>query len=233
MKPSINAKILLLGAVLVSCSWRGPASSDSGRAPSSAEGALNSGELEAPAAKVLGQYLALLNEGSFLTREQAHEKLEKIPANEKDLSGKDVAYIFNASQMRAVSGSESLKSVLIEYRVVGSVDSEAGFQQIPEVAVFALFNLQDRGALYIGPSIEVYEGMVIGNVSRGKDMTVNPTRGKHLTNMRASGSDEALTLTPPLKLTLERGLEIMADDELLEITPQSIRLRKKILDWKR
>ncbi|NCN26871.1 hypothetical protein GW915_04785 [bacterium] len=142
MKPSINAKILLLGAVLVSCSWRGPASSDSGRAPSSAEGALNSGELEAPAAKVLGQYLALLNEGSFLTREQAHEKLEKIPANEKDLSGKDVAYIFNASQMRAVSGSESLKSVLIEYRVVGSVDSEAGFQQIPEVAVFALFNLQ-------------------------------------------------------------------------------------------
>ena len=94
---------------------------------------------------------------------------------------------------------------------------------------FALYNLQNRGALYISPNIEVYEGMVVGNVSKGADMTVNPTRGKHLTNMRASGSDEALYLTPPLKLTLERGLEIMADDELLEITPKSIRLRKKIL----
>jgi GTP-binding protein len=94
---------------------------------------------------------------------------------------------------------------------------------------FALYNLQNRGALYISPNIEVYEGMVVGNVSKGADMTVNPTRGKHLTNMRASGSDEALYLTPPLKLTLERGLEIIADDELLEITPKSIRLRKKIL----
>ncbi|MFH1671771.1 MAG: translational GTPase TypA [Candidatus Portnoybacteria bacterium] len=92
---------------------------------------------------------------------------------------------------------------------------------------YALYNLQDRGALYIGPNIEVYEGMVVGNVSKGKDMAVNPTKGKHLTNMRASGSDEALNLTPPMKLTLERGLEIMADDELLEITPQSVRLRKK------
>jgi len=94
---------------------------------------------------------------------------------------------------------------------------------------YALYNLQERGALYIGPNIEVYEGMVIGNVSKGIDMTVNPTKGKHLTNMRASGADEALYLTPPLKLTLERGLEIMADDELLEITPRSVRLRKKVL----
>jgi len=117
----------------------------------------------------------------------------------------------------------------IKRRQVGSMISMATGKALG----FALFNLQDRGALYIGPSIEVYEGMVIGNVSRGKDMTVNPTRGKHLTNMRASGSDEALTLTPPLKLTLERGLEIMTDDELLEITPRAIRLRKKILDWKR
>jgi len=95
---------------------------------------------------------------------------------------------------------------------------------------YALYNLQDRGTLYIDPNIEVYKGMVIGNVSKGTDMTVNPTKGKHLTNMRASGSDEALTLTPPVKLTLERGLEIMTDDELLEITPRSIRLRKKILN---
>jgi len=94
---------------------------------------------------------------------------------------------------------------------------------------YALYNLQDRGTLYIGPNIEVYEGMVIGNVSKGTDMTVNPTKGKQLTNMRASGSDDALNLTPPMRLTLERGLEIVADDELLEITPQSIRLRKKIL----
>jgi len=94
---------------------------------------------------------------------------------------------------------------------------------------YALYNLQDRGALYIGPNIEVYEGMVVGNVSKGLDMTVNPTKGKQLTNMRASGSDDALNLTPPMKLTLERGLDIMADDELLEITPLSVRLRKKQL----
>lgn len=94
---------------------------------------------------------------------------------------------------------------------------------------YALYNLQDRGTLYIGPNIEVYEGMVIGNVSKGTDMAVNPTKGKHLTNMRASGFDDALNLTPPMKLTLERGLEIMADNELLEITPQSVRLRKKVL----
>jgi len=94
---------------------------------------------------------------------------------------------------------------------------------------YALYNLQDRGALYIGPNIEVYEGMVIGNVSRGDDMAVNPTKGKNLTNVRASGSDDALTLTPHIALTLEHGLEIISDDELLEITPKSIRLRKKTL----
>ena len=94
---------------------------------------------------------------------------------------------------------------------------------------YALYNLQDRGTLYICPNIEVYEGMVIGNVSKGADMAVNPTKGKQLTNVRASGSDDALNLTPPMKLTLERGLEIMTDDELLEITPLSVRLRKKVL----
>ncbi len=76
---------------------------------------------------------------------------------------------------------------------------------------YALYNLQDRGALYIGPNTEVYEGMVIGNISKGIDMAVNPTKGKQLTNMRASGSDEALNLTPPIKLTLKRGLDIIAD----------------------
>jgi GTP-binding protein len=94
---------------------------------------------------------------------------------------------------------------------------------------FALFNLQERGDLYIKPTVEVYEGMVIGNVAKGQDMTVNPTKGKQLTNMRSSGADEAINLTPPLELTIERGLEIMHDDEYLEITPHHVRLRKQIL----
>ncbi|PIR92636.1 translational GTPase TypA [Candidatus Falkowbacteria bacterium CG10_big_fil_rev_8_21_14_0_10_44_15] len=94
---------------------------------------------------------------------------------------------------------------------------------------FSLWNLQNRGVLYIGPNIEIYEGMVIGNVAKGNDLTVNPTKGKQLTNMRSKASDEALLLTPPLELTLERGLEIMRADEYLEITPQSVRLRKQLL----
>ena len=94
---------------------------------------------------------------------------------------------------------------------------------------FSLANLQERGSLYIEPTTEVYEGMVIGNVSKGHDMAVNPIKGKQLTNMRASGADEAIHLTPPLKLTIERGLEIMGEDEYLEITPESVRLRKKYL----
>ncbi len=93
---------------------------------------------------------------------------------------------------------------------------------------YSLANLQERGMLYIGPGTDVYEGMVIGNVSKGIDLTVNPIKGKHLTNMRASRADEALNLTPPLLLTLERGLEIMAEDEYLEITPNNVRLRKQI-----
>jgi len=113
----------------------------------------------------------------------------------------------------------------IKRREVGSMVSMATGKTLG----FSLYNLQERGTIYISPNIEVYEGMVIGNVSKGIDMAVNPTKGKQLTNMRASGSDDALNLTPPMKLTLERGLEIMADDELLEITPKSVRLRKKVL----
>jgi len=113
----------------------------------------------------------------------------------------------------------------IKRRQVGSMVSMATGKTLG----FALSNLQDRGVLYIGPNVEVYKGMVIGNVSKGADMAVNPTKWKQLTNVRASGSDDALNLTPPMKLTLERWLEIMADDELLEITPKSVRLRKKVL----
>ncbi len=94
---------------------------------------------------------------------------------------------------------------------------------------FSLWNLQDRGSLYIGPAVEVYEGMVIGDTSKGEEMMVNPTKGKQLSNVRSSGSDEALTLTPHRPLSIEIGLEIMADDEYLEVTPQSVRLRKQIL----
>ncbi len=94
---------------------------------------------------------------------------------------------------------------------------------------FSLWNLQDRGVLYISPNVEVYEGMVIGNVAKGNDMAVNPIKGKQLTNVRASGSDEAIILTPPWDLSLERGLSIMNDDEYLEITPKNIRLRKQLL----
>ena len=94
---------------------------------------------------------------------------------------------------------------------------------------FSLGTLQDRGVLYIAPTAEVYEGMVIGYTSKGDDMVVNPTKGKQLTNMRASGSDGTIQLTPPFDLTLERALGIMRDDEYLEITPTDIRLRKKYL----
>lgn len=94
---------------------------------------------------------------------------------------------------------------------------------------FSLANLQERGTLYIGPGTEVYEGMVIGDAAKGLDMTVNPVKGKQLTNMRASGTDEALQLVPPRTITIESGLEIMAEDEYLEITPKSVRLRKKYL----
>ncbi len=94
---------------------------------------------------------------------------------------------------------------------------------------FSLWNLQDRGVLYITPNTEVYEGMVIGNVAKGNDMTVNPIKGKQLTNVRASGSDEAIILTPPMDLNLERAMSVMNDDEYLEITPKNIRLRKQYL----
>lgn len=94
---------------------------------------------------------------------------------------------------------------------------------------YALFSLQERGRLFIGPGEEVYEGMIIGIHSRDNDLVVNPLRGKQLTNMRASGSDENVILTPPIQLTLERAIEFIDDDELVEVTPHHIRLRKRYL----
>lgn len=111
----------------------------------------------------------------------------------------------------------------IEKRPVGSMVSMAAGKALG----FSLYNLQDRGTLYINAATEVYEGQVIGNTSKGEEMFVNPTKGKQLTNMRASGSDEAIQLIPPYELSIERGLEIMQGDEYLEVTPKSVRLRKK------
>lgn len=98
-----------------------------------------------------------------------------------------------------------------------------------KASAYSLFNLQDRGRLFIGHAEEVYEGQLIGIHSRDNDLTVNPLKAKQLTNMRASGTDEALTLTPPIRMTLEQAIEFIDDDELVEVTPKSIRLRKKHL----
>ena len=95
---------------------------------------------------------------------------------------------------------------------------------------YALFNLQDRGRLFIGHGDDVYEGMIVGIHTRDNDLVVNPTKAKQLTNIRAAGSDENLLLTPPVRMSLEQALEFIDDDELVEVTPTSIRLRKKILE---
>ncbi|MEK7558317.1 MAG: translational GTPase TypA [Patescibacteria group bacterium] len=113
----------------------------------------------------------------------------------------------------------------IKKREVGSMISMASGKAL----AFALWNLQERGIIYISPTTEVYVGMVIGNTSKGEEMSVNPTKGKQLSNMRSSGSDEAIVLIPPYTITIERGLEVMTEDEYLEITPESVRLRKMYL----
>ena len=94
---------------------------------------------------------------------------------------------------------------------------------------FALFNLQERGTLFASHGDQVYEGQVIGIHARANDLTVNPLKGKQLTNIRAAGTDENIVLTPPIKLTLEQALDFIDDDELVEVTPDSIRIRKKLL----
>jgi len=113
----------------------------------------------------------------------------------------------------------------ITKRQVGSMISMATGKALG----YALWGLQERGVLYIGPGTPVYEGMVLGNTSKGDEMSVNPTKGKQLTNVRASGTDEAIDLVPPFVLTIERGLEVMTEDEYMEITPKNVRLRKQSL----
>ena len=122
-------------------------------------------------------------------------------------------------EFRPFSGS-------VESRKNGAlVSMESG-----EATGFSLFNIQERGILFITPQTKVYVGMVIGEHSRDNDLDVNPIKAKHLTNMRSSGADEAIKLVPPRDLTLERALEWIEDDEILEVTPQNVRIRKKILE---
>lgn len=113
----------------------------------------------------------------------------------------------------------------IKKRDVGSMTSMV----TGKVVAFSLWTLQERGTLYVEHGDEVYEGMVVGNVIKGDEMVVNPTKGKQLSNMRSSGTDEAVNVKPPYRLSIERALEVMADDEYLEITPKNVRLRKKLL----
>jgi GTP-binding protein len=95
---------------------------------------------------------------------------------------------------------------------------------------FALLNLQERGSMFVGPGVEVYEGMIVGENSRAEDMNVNPTREKKLTNMRSSTSEELVRLIPHRELSLEQSLEFIREDECAEVTPKSVRLRKVVLD---
>ena len=114
----------------------------------------------------------------------------------------------------------------IQRKLAGSMTSmESG-----KALGFSLWNLQERGVLYIGPATEVYSGMIIGNTSKGDEMSVNPTKGKQLSNMRSSGADEAINLIPAWEISIERGLETMNEDEYLEITLKNVRLRKQVLD---
>ena len=113
----------------------------------------------------------------------------------------------------------------IQKRTTGSLIAfETG-----EAVGYGLFNAQERGPLFIAPGTMVYEGMIVGENPRGEDMAVNVCKKKQLTNMRASGSDDALRLIPPRQMSIEAALEFISDDELLEITPESIRMRKRVL----
>jgi GTP-binding protein len=142
---------------------------------------------------------------------------------------------FRSEFLTMTSGAGILTSVFDHYGQVkiGELESRNNGVLISNVKgktlAYALYNLQDRGRLMIDANIDVYEGQIVGIHSRGNDLTVNPTKAKQLTNVRASGSDEATILSPPIKYSLEQALEFIEDDELVEVTPESIRLRKKFL----
>ncbi|MFL2530050.1 MAG: translational GTPase TypA [Porticoccaceae bacterium] len=142
---------------------------------------------------------------------------------------------FRGAFLTLTSGSGIMTSVFDHYGPVkeGEAHSRQNGALVSMVkgktAAFALFNIQARGRLFLGHAVDVYEGQIVGIHSRGNDLVVNPIKGKQLTNVRASGTDEALTLVPPIKHTLEQALEFIEDDELVEVTPESVRIRKKLL----
>ncbi|PHS72961.1 MAG: translational GTPase TypA [Cycloclasticus sp.] len=142
---------------------------------------------------------------------------------------------FRGHFLTLTSGSGIMTSIFDHYGELksGEVTSRQNGVLVSMVkgktAAFGLFGLQDRGKLFLGHAEEVYEGQIVGLHSRNNDLCVNPTKGKQLTNVRASGTDEALTLIPPVIMTLEQALEFIEDDELVEVTPSYIRLRKKLL----
>ena len=162
--------------------------------------------------------------------EPGHTKIEfNIPA--RGLIG------YRTEFMTDTRGEGTMASVFSEYapfkgditsRTRGTIVAfEAGTS-----ITYGLFNAQLRGELLIGPGVEVYEGMVVGINSRNEDLTINVCKEKHLTNTRSSGADDALRLVPPKKMSLEESIEFIAEDELVEVTPENIRIRKKILDTK-
>ncbi|MCB1691772.1 MAG: translational GTPase TypA [Pseudomonadales bacterium] len=142
---------------------------------------------------------------------------------------------FRSEFLSMTSGTGIITSVFSHYGDVVSQDAGARVNGVlisngtGKTLAFALFNLQARGRLFVGPNEEVYEGMVVGLHSRGNDLTVNPLKAKQLTNIRAAGSDENIILTPPVRHSLEQAIEFIDDDELVEVTPKSIRIRKKLL----
>ncbi len=142
---------------------------------------------------------------------------------------------FRGMFLTMTSGSGILTSIFDHYGEVksaGVVSRQNGVlvsMVTGKTSAFSLFNLQDRGRLFLGHAIDIYEGQILGIHSRSNDLVVNATKGKQLTNVRASGTDEALTLTPPIIHSLEQALEFIEDDELVEVTPESIRIRKKML----
>jgi len=142
---------------------------------------------------------------------------------------------FQTDFMTMTSGSGLLYHVFDRYAPVapGEIGNRRNGALIStatgKALAFALWNLQERGRLFINPNVEVYEGQVVGLHSRSNDLVVNPLKGKQLTNVRASGKDDSIVLEPPIRLTLELAIETIDDDELVEITPQSIRIRKKFL----
>ncbi len=162
--------------------------------------------------------------------EDGHTKIEfKIPA--RGLIGYRTEFLTDTKgegTMNHIFDSYEPYKGDIQARVRGTI---VAFENGKSVT-YGLYNAQDKGDLFIGPGVEVYEGMIVGLNSRGEDLAINVCKEKHLTNTRASGSDDALRLVPPIQMTLEKAIEFIQDDELVEVTPKSIRLRKKILDTK-